>query len=67
MSILRSDPTTAMVEYQEKLPLHVAAESGCETFVIEELISLFPDSIAARDGTSLLYPFQLAATSESAA
>ena len=45
-----------------ELPIHVALRNGCEGFVIEKLLSLFPESVTTQGGDGL-YPFMMAASS----
>jgi len=62
LSILGIEPSSAKVRHNEELPIHVALRNGCEGFVIEKLLSLFPESVTTKDGDGL-YPFMLAASS----
>eukprot|EP00980_Cylindrotheca_fusiformis_P030220 scaffold24542_cov166-Cylindrotheca_fusiformis.AAC.4 len=66
--ILKEDPGQAKVEHREsgnRLPLHVALESGiCWNDGIESLIAVHPSALSKRDPISGLYPFALAAAQD---
>ena len=62
LSILGIEPSSARVMHNGELPIHVALRNGCEGFVIEKLLSLFPESVTTQ-GSDGLYPFMMAASS----
>ena len=47
------------------LPLHTAIVSGWNYPHLSQLVEAFPQAISSRDGKTMLYPFQLAATQNS--
>ncbi|CAB9522227.1 expressed unknown protein [Seminavis robusta] len=49
-------------DHSGRLPLHWAICNHWHHLHLMELLDVFPESIAIRDGISQLYPFQLAAT-----
>ncbi len=59
--LLKWDPTQTRMRNRDRLPLHHAIAAGKTWDFIKPLVSHDPESLLARDPTTCLRPFQLAA------